>query len=84
MRGQSQMIDRIGWPVTPRGDDGRYTHTIGLTAHGYPELLIAGLDPTMLQPHATGRRPDRRMGWTGRPVQPTAWNCSRCSPTPAC
>lgn len=83
MRGQSQMIDRVGWPVT-RAATMTPVRPHRLTAHGYPELLIAVLDPTMLRPHPTGRRPDRRVGWTGRPVQPTAWNCGRCIPTPAC
>lgn len=40
MRRQSQMIDRVGRPITPRRRRHRYDHTVGLTAHDYPELLI--------------------------------------------
>ncbi|MFI7208458.1 DUF4262 domain-containing protein [Micromonospora aurantiaca (nom. illeg.)] len=55
MRRQGEMIDRVGWSVTlvhPSGDDDTgspYAYTVGLTAHGYPELLIAGLDPAISQ-----------------------------------
>ncbi len=55
MRRQSDMIDRVGWSVTlvhSSGDDDRgspYAYTVGLAAHGYPELLIAGLDPAVSQ-----------------------------------
>ncbi|WP_433458430.1 DUF4262 domain-containing protein [Micromonospora sp. CA-248212] len=49
-RRQEQIIDTIGWAVThvlPTDDDPDTTtpfaYTVGLTAHHYPELLIAGL-----------------------------------------
>jgi hypothetical protein len=49
---QNEMIDKFGWAVTavlPTDDDpptaSPFAYTVGLTAHGYPELIIAGLDP---------------------------------------
>lgn len=50
LRRQSELIDRYGWAVTavfPTDDDqgAPFAYTVGLTAHGYPELIIAGLDP---------------------------------------
>ncbi|MEU7171490.1 MULTISPECIES: DUF4262 domain-containing protein [Micromonospora] len=54
LRRQSEIIDRVGWAVTlvhPGADDtddsGPFAYTVGLTAHGCPELLIAGLDPAI-------------------------------------
>jgi Domain of unknown function (DUF4262) len=51
-RRQEDIIDTVGWAVThvlPTDDDpdttARFAYTVGLTAHGYPELLIAGLPP---------------------------------------
>ncbi|MFV2114218.1 DUF4262 domain-containing protein [Micromonospora sp. LOL_025] len=56
MRHQSEIIDRVGWSVTlvhPGADDTDdsvpFAYTVGLTNHGYPELLIAGLDPAISQ-----------------------------------
>ncbi|MEV0003502.1 DUF4262 domain-containing protein [Micromonospora sp. NPDC050980] len=53
LRRQSEIIDRVGWAVTlvhPDADDSTpFAYTVGLTAHGYPELLIAGLDLTIAQ-----------------------------------
>ena len=54
MRRQQEVIDRHGWAVTavfPTADDpgAPFAYTIGLTAHGYPELIIAGLDPATSQ-----------------------------------
>jgi hypothetical protein len=50
LRRQQQIIDDVGWAVThivPTDGDPDTTipfaYTVGLTAHGYPELLIAGL-----------------------------------------
>jgi hypothetical protein len=52
LRRQQQIIDDVGWAVThvvPTDGDPDTTipfaYTVGLTAHGYPELLIAGLPP---------------------------------------
>ncbi|MEU4818254.1 DUF4262 domain-containing protein [Micromonospora aurantiaca] len=52
LRRQERIIATIGWAVTyvlPT-DDGTVTtapfaYTVGLTAHGYPELITAGLPP---------------------------------------
>lgn len=54
MRRQQELIDRHGWAVTgvfPAEDDPGvlFAYTIGLTAHGFPELIIAGLDLTTSQ-----------------------------------
>lgn len=56
LRRQSEMIDRVGWSVTlvhPSADDSDdsvpIAYTVGLTAHGYPELMIVGLDPAISQ-----------------------------------
>ncbi|MFI7650290.1 DUF4262 domain-containing protein [Micromonospora sp. NPDC049460] len=56
MRRQSEMIDRVGWSVTfvhlsaDDTDEGLpFAYTVGFTAHGHPELLIAGLDPAISQ-----------------------------------
>jgi hypothetical protein len=56
LRRQSEIIDTVGWAVTavlPTVDDPATTrpfaYTVGLTAHDYPELLIAGLDPATSQ-----------------------------------
>jgi hypothetical protein len=54
MRRQQQQIDEYGWAVTavfPTDDapDAPFAYTVGLTAHGYPELIIAGLDPQIAQ-----------------------------------
>jgi hypothetical protein len=50
LRRQERIIDRVGWAVMhvlPTDDDpdttAPFSYTIGLTGHGYPELLIAGL-----------------------------------------
>jgi hypothetical protein len=52
MRHQQQIIDRVGWAVMhvlPTEDEPDtvtpFAYTVGLTAHGYPELLVAGLPP---------------------------------------
>ncbi|ROO62990.1 uncharacterized protein DUF4262 [Micromonospora sp. Llam0] len=50
LRNQQQQIDKFGWAVTAvlpdnDGDGGPFAYTVGLTRHGYPELVIAGLDP---------------------------------------
>ncbi|MDG4834181.1 DUF4262 domain-containing protein [Solwaraspora sp. WMMD1047] len=52
LRRQEEIIDRIGWAVMhvlPTYDDPDITtpfaYTVGLTAHDYPELIIAGLPP---------------------------------------
>lgn len=52
LRQQDEVIDQIGWAVTavvPGPDDhaAPFAHTVGLTAHGHPELIIAGIDPTI-------------------------------------
>jgi hypothetical protein len=54
MRRQQQLIDRYGWAVTavfPTDDapGAPFAYTVGLTTHGYPELIISGLDPTISQ-----------------------------------
>ncbi|WP_319462519.1 DUF4262 domain-containing protein [Micromonospora sp. RTP1Z1] len=56
LRRQTEIIDRVGWAVTlvvPTDDDPdrapAFAYTVGLTAHHYPELLIAGLDPATSQ-----------------------------------
>jgi hypothetical protein len=54
MRRQRELIDRHGWAVTavfPTEDDpgAPFAYTIGLTAHGFAELIIAGLDPATSQ-----------------------------------
>jgi len=54
MRRQQDHIDRYGWAVTavfPTDDNpvAPFAYTIGLTAHGYPELIIAGLDAGISQ-----------------------------------
>lgn len=55
-RRQDDIIDTVGWAVTavlPTADDPATTcpfaYTVGLTAHDYPELVIAGLDPVTAQ-----------------------------------
>src|SRR4051794_22533027 len=51
LRRQEEIIDTVGWAVMhvlPTADDPDTTpfaYTVGLTAHDYPELLIAGLPP---------------------------------------
>src|SRR2546423_1074392 len=52
LRRQDEHIDRVGWAVTavvPTADDpgSGFAYTVGLTAKGLPELVIAGLDPTI-------------------------------------
>jgi hypothetical protein len=56
LRRQGEIIDRVGWAVTaviPTPDDtdhaAPFAYTVGLTAHGHPELVIAGLDPAIAQ-----------------------------------
>ncbi|MET7968757.1 DUF4262 domain-containing protein [Micromonospora sp. NPDC005305] len=56
LRRQTEIIDRVGWAVTlvlPTDRDpdnfSAFAYTVGLTAHNYPELLIAGLDPATSQ-----------------------------------
>ena len=54
LRNQDDIIDRVGWAVTavlPTPDDpgAPFAYTVGLTAHGHPELIIAGLDPLIAQ-----------------------------------
>ena len=50
MRRQQHLIDTYGWAVTavfPTDDAPGvpFAYTVGLTAHGYPEFVIAGLHP---------------------------------------
>jgi hypothetical protein len=61
LRRKQEIIDKVGWAVMhvlPNGDDPDdphdpddpdattpFAYTVGLTAHGYPELFIAGLAP---------------------------------------
>jgi len=50
LRRQQEHIDKVGWSVMavlPTDDDpgSPYAYTVGLTAHAYPELVIAGLPP---------------------------------------
>ncbi|MDD4866187.1 MAG: DUF4262 domain-containing protein [Mycobacterium sp.] len=53
---QEEIIDRVGWAVvgvcptvnSPE-ETTPFAYTVGLTAHGYPELVIAGLDPRTSQ-----------------------------------
>jgi Domain of unknown function (DUF4262) len=50
MREQDAIIDRVGWAVVsilPHDPDDPtvFAYTVGLTAHHYPELIIAGLPP---------------------------------------
>lgn len=51
LRRQEQILDTVGWAVMhvlPAADTDTTTpfaYTVGLTAHGYPELLIVGLPP---------------------------------------
>lgn len=56
LRRQEEIIDRVGWAVMhvlPTADEPGtltpFAYTVGLTAHGYPEMIIAGLDPAMSQ-----------------------------------
>jgi hypothetical protein len=54
MRRQQQLIDTVGWAVmniVPTEDDpaSPFSYTVGLTAYGHPELLVAGLDPAVGQ-----------------------------------
>jgi hypothetical protein len=41
------VVDRFGWAVLHGGGgspaDPRYSHTVGLTAFGHPELIVLGL-----------------------------------------
>jgi hypothetical protein len=50
LRRQDEQINRVGWAVTmvmPTVDEPGtpFAYTVGLTAHGSPELVIAGLPP---------------------------------------
>ncbi|MEU5554110.1 DUF4262 domain-containing protein [Micromonospora sp. NPDC047793] len=52
LRRQDHIIDTTGWAVThvlPTHDDpdttAPFAYTVGLTAHGHPELITAGLPP---------------------------------------
>lgn len=54
LRHQKEIIDRVGWAVMnifPGVDDpdtvSPFAYTVGLAAHGYPELLITGLPPDL-------------------------------------
>lgn len=56
LREQVEIIDRVGWSVVhiyPGPDDPStdvaFTYTVGLTAHGHPELVLAGLPPRIAQ-----------------------------------
>ncbi len=54
LRNQDDIIDRVGWAVTavlptPEDPGAPFAYTVGLTAHGHPELIIAGLDPLIAQ-----------------------------------
>jgi Domain of unknown function (DUF4262) len=54
LRSQHEIIDKVGWAVTavlPTDDDpgAPFAYTVGLTARGHPELIIAGLDPATAQ-----------------------------------
>jgi hypothetical protein len=49
---QNAMIDTVGWAVThvvPTEEDPEtavpFAYTVGLTGHGYPEMVISGLPP---------------------------------------
>jgi len=51
---QDEHIDRVGWSVTmvlpTDGEPGPpFAYTVGLTEHGFPELVIAGLPPHIAQ-----------------------------------
>ncbi|WP_189198445.1 DUF4262 domain-containing protein [Micromonospora fulviviridis] len=53
---QREIIDRVGWVLTlvvPSDDEpddtAPFAYTVGLTAHDYPVLIIAGLDPATSQ-----------------------------------
>jgi Domain of unknown function (DUF4262) len=54
VRRQTKLIDSRGWAVTivlPTDDDAvaPFAYTVGLTAVGSAELIIAGLDPDIAQ-----------------------------------
>jgi len=54
LRRQQHLIDTYGWAVTavfPTDDapGAPFAYTVGLTEHGYPELVISGLDPATSQ-----------------------------------
>jgi hypothetical protein len=54
LRQQDALIARYGWAVTmveptPTEPCTPFAYTVGLTAHGQPELVIAGLDPLIAQ-----------------------------------
>ena len=47
LRDLRQVIDRFGWAVLHGGgsapDDPRWSHTVGLTGLGHPEVIVVGL-----------------------------------------
>ena len=54
MRRPERIINKVGWAVMhvlPTDEDPdtatSFAYTVGLTPHGYPELLIAGLPPDL-------------------------------------
>lgn len=54
MRQCIEMIDEHGWMVqgvfpTAADQGPMFAYTVGLTAHGFPELAIAGLEPQTMQ-----------------------------------
>lgn len=55
LRRQKRLIDKYGWTVmgifpTENSPGTPFSYTVGLTAKGLPELVIAGLDPRSAQP----------------------------------
>src|SRR5437764_5365551 len=54
LRQQDALIAQYGWALTmveptPTDPGIPFAYTVGLTAHGQPELVIAGLDPHIAQ-----------------------------------
>lgn len=52
LRQQQHHIDTYGWAVTAvlptdEAPGTGFAYTVGLTGHGHPELVIAGLDPVL-------------------------------------
>ncbi|MCZ2812665.1 DUF4262 domain-containing protein [Modestobacter sp. VKM Ac-2979] len=47
LEGLRQVVDRFGWAVLHGGGGGagdpRWSHTVGLTALGHPEVIVVGL-----------------------------------------
>jgi hypothetical protein len=54
MRSCVELIDKCGWMIqgvfgTEQDPGPSYAYTVGLTAHGFPELAVAGLPPQVMQ-----------------------------------